>query len=91
VPEPSIAHGDLVSHLVQGTGLAPGEAARVVDEVLAYFAESTEGFVRRRHAELRARGLHNDEIFDRIGTELARRRVAPPALSARQLRRLVYG
>jgi hypothetical protein len=84
-------HAELVQHLTGSTVLSPGEAARVIDEVLAYFGESTEAFVRRRHTELRARGLHNDRIFDRIGAELASRRVAPPALSARQLRRLVYG
>ncbi|GAA1875343.1 hypothetical protein GCM10009836_65760 [Pseudonocardia ailaonensis] len=84
-------HPDLVTHLVLSSSLSEGEASRVVDEVLAYFAERTEEFVRRRHAELRTRGLHNDRIFDRIGAELAARRVAPPALSARQLRRLVYG
>jgi hypothetical protein len=87
VPE----HAELVRHLTGSTSLSPGEAARVVDEVLAFFGESTEAFVRRRHTELRARGVHNDRIFDRIGAELASRRVAPPALSARQLRRLVYG
>ncbi|SDF72401.1 hypothetical protein SAMN05216377_106219 [Pseudonocardia oroxyli] len=84
-------HAELVEYLTGTTSLSPGEAARVVDEVLTYFGESTEAFVRRRHAELRTRGLHNDRIFDRIGAELAVRRVAPPALSARQLRRLVYG
>jgi hypothetical protein len=82
---------ELVAHLAGSTVLSAGEAARVVDEVLAYFGETTPEFVRRRHTELRGRGLHNDEIFDRIGAELAARRVAPPALSARQLRRLVYG
>ncbi|MFR9806727.1 hypothetical protein ACL02T_31210 [Pseudonocardia sp. RS010] len=84
-------HPDLVSHLVRSTALDPGEAARVVDEVLAYFAEPTEDFVRRRHAELRARGLRNDRIFTVIRDELDARRVAPPPLSTRQLRRLVYG
>ncbi|MCE3550283.1 hypothetical protein LWC33_02275 [Pseudonocardia sp. RS11V-5] len=84
-------HPDLVRHLVRSTALDPGEAARVVDEVLDYFAEPTEDFVRRRHAELRTRGLRNDRIFTVIRDELDARRVAPPPLSARQLRRLVYG
>jgi len=91
VPAVRTPHPDLVTHLAGTTPLSEGEAARVVDEVLAYFAETTEVFVRRRHTELRARGLHNDQIFDRIGAELGARRVAPRALSARQLRRLVYG
>lgn len=85
------AHAELVTHLVRSTPLSAGEAERVVAEVLGYFAESTEHFVRRRHGELQRRGMTNDRIFERVGAELAARRVAPPALSARQLRRIVYG
>ncbi|HEU5160272.1 MAG TPA: hypothetical protein VFU43_24960 [Streptosporangiaceae bacterium] len=84
-------HGDLVDHLTRTTSLSLGEAARVVDDVLTYFAEPADAYVRRRHAELKGRGLTNDEIFRRIAAELPARRVAPPELSLRQLRRIVYG
>lgn len=84
-------HRDLVEHLARTTALSLGEAARVIDDVLAYFAEPAAAYVRRRHAELRGRGLTNDEIFHRIAAELPARRVAPPELSPRQLRRIVYG
>jgi hypothetical protein len=84
-------HADLLSHLSRTTPLSHGEAARVVADVLAYFAEPADDFVRRRHAELRARGLTNDQIFERVAAELPQRRVAPPELSHRQLRRIVYG
>ncbi|HEV7629220.1 MAG TPA: hypothetical protein VGO89_22230 [Streptomyces sp.] len=84
-------HDDLIDHLVRTTPLHRGEAARVVLDVLAYFDETTEEFVRRRHRELQSRGLANTEIFERISSELPRRAVAPPDLSLRQLRRLVYG
>lgn len=73
------------------TPLGRGEAARVVLDVLAYFDETVEEFVRRRHRELQARGLTNPEIFERITGELPYRAVAPPQLSLRQLRRIVYG
>ncbi len=63
----------------------------MVAEVVAYFSESVEEFVRRRHGELRARGLTNDQIFPGIAGELTARRVAAPELSLRQLRRIVYG
>ncbi|MEV1010271.1 hypothetical protein [Streptomyces sp. NPDC049881] len=84
-------HDDLVDHLVRSTPLSRGEAARVVLDVLAYFDETAEEFVRRRHRELRSGGLTNEMIFERIADELPRRAVAPPALSLRQLRRIVYG
>lgn len=63
----------------------------MVADVLAYFSEPTEEYVRRRHGELKSRGLTNDEIFPRIAAELPGRRVAAPELSLRQLRRIVYG
>jgi hypothetical protein len=82
---------DLVGHLTRTTPLTQGEAVRVLSDVLGYFAEPAEAYVRRRHAELRAAGLTNDPIFERIAAELPLRRVAPPELSRRQLRRMVYG
>ncbi|GEB51398.1 MULTISPECIES: hypothetical protein [Streptomyces] len=84
-------HEDLIDHLVRTTPLQRGEAARVVLDVLAYFDETAQEFVRRRHRELQSRGLTNPEIFDRIEAELPHRAVAPPPLSVRQLRRIVYG
>ncbi len=88
---PRHPHEDLIEHLTRTTALGRGEAARVVADVLAYFGEPVEEFVRRRHAELRSRGLANDAIFKRIAAELPGRRVAAPDLSLRQLRRIVYG
>ncbi|MFE3517165.1 hypothetical protein [Streptomyces sp. NPDC059166] len=84
-------HDDLIDHLVRSTTLQRGEAARVVLDVLAYFDETAEAFVRRRHRELQAGGLVNTEIFERIAAELPHRAVAPQELSLRQLRRIVYG
>lgn len=84
-------HDDLVDHLVRTTHLPPGVARRVVDDVVAYFREPTEAVVRRRHRELQAAGVANDEIYGRIAAELADRPVAAPTLSTRQIRRIVYG
>ncbi|MFI1013210.1 hypothetical protein [Streptomyces sp. NPDC020965] len=91
-PQPSApSHDDLIDHLVRSSALQRGEAARVVLDVLAYFDEKTEDYVRRRHRELQSGGLTNAEIFERVAAELPHRAVAPPELSLRQLRRIVYG
>ena len=82
---------DLVDHLVRSTRLDSDEALHVIDEVLAYLSECPAEYVARRHAELRREGLANAAIFDRLASELDRRRFAAPLLSVRQLRRLVYG
>lgn len=81
----------LLTHLVATTELNESEAARVAQDVLAFHAESTEAFVRRRHAELQSRGMRNPEIFAQVASELTDRLVAAPSLSERQLRRIVYG
>lgn len=81
----------LLEHLERTTSVGPGEARRIVEDVLAWFSEGTEAFVRRRHRELRAAGLANPEAFERIAGELTTRRVTAPALSVRQIRRTIYG
>jgi hypothetical protein len=90
-PQQQPLFADLLAHLTRTSVLGPGEAARVVAEVLTYFSETANEFVQRRHGELQARGLTNDQIFARIAAELPARRVVAPELSVRQLRRIVYG
>jgi len=82
---------DLYTHLARSGRLSEPEARRVVEEVLAFLDETPDAFVRRRHLELQSAGLGNAAIFARIERELAERRFRAPALSARQIRRIVYG
>lgn len=81
----------LVERVSASTGLAPAEAARVVEDVIAFYAEPVEQYVVRRHRELKTYGAKNPEIFSRIAAELHSRVVAAPDLTERQLRRIVYG
>jgi hypothetical protein len=85
------APGELVERLLRSTPLSAAAATRVVTEVVYFFSETVEQFVRRRHRELQAGGLSNSQIFDQLSRELGRWRFAAPALSQRQLRRIVYG
>jgi hypothetical protein len=87
VVEPS----DLVRHVSVSSGLTSAVAARLVADVLAYFDEPVEVFVRRRHHELQHRSLKNAEIWPIVTAELAERRFVGPEFSERQLRRIVYG
>ena len=84
------ADSELVERIAASTGLTPAEAARVIEDVVAFHAEPVEEFVRRRHAHLKTYGAKNPEIFARIAEELAARVVAAPPLTERQLRRIVY-
>ena len=82
---------DLVRHIAASTGLPEATAIRVVADVTAYFAETVEDFVCRRHEELKRKQRKNDDIWPQIAAELAGRRFGAPELSERQLRRIVYG
>ena len=82
---------DLVLYLTRTSRLSRDEAARLVDEVLTFLNELPEEFVRRRHRTLQNEGRANDEIFARLAAEMPRRRFRAPDLSARQIRRIIYG
>ena len=82
---------DLVDYLTRSTRLTHTEARRIVEEVINFFAEQPEDYVRRRHLGLQALGLSNEQIFQRLTIELKARRFCAPCWSMRQLRRIVYG
>ncbi|MBV9384568.1 MAG: hypothetical protein JOY82_05975 [Streptosporangiaceae bacterium] len=82
---------ELARHVAASTGLPEATATRVVADVVAYFTETVEDFVRRRHGEMRLAQRRNDEIWPLIAAELGARRFSAPSLSERQLRRMVYG
>jgi hypothetical protein len=87
----TVTDNELVRHVMASTGLPESTATRVVADVTAYFAETAEDYIRRRHGELRDHHYKNDDIWPRIAAELGQRRFAAPGMSERQLRRIVYG
>jgi hypothetical protein len=82
---------DLARYLAASTGLPQPTTTRVIADVNAYYDETVEEYVRRRHAELHRKNRKNDEIWPEIAAELAHRRFTAPNLTQRQLRRIVYG
>lgn len=82
---------ELIRHISHTTGLSESEATRVVDDVLTYYREPVEAFIRRRHTKLQTYGVRNNAAFDQIASELPTRLVAAPHLSTRQIRRVIYG
>lgn len=84
---------EFAAHLARTTGLSGVDARRVLDEVVALLAsETVEGFVVRRHRELKdTEGQRNDTIYRRIADEVASRPFATTPLTERQIRRVIYG
>jgi hypothetical protein len=82
---------DLVRHVAASTGLDEATASRVVADVMAYFGQTAEEYVIKRHQDLKSRNHKNDDIWPLIADELKARRFKTGELSERQLRRMVYG
>lgn len=87
----SVSVSDVQRRLVSVLGLSGALASRAVDEVLDSLGLEVDEFIARRHAELQTQGESNAEIFERIAGELRVLRFKAPELSARQIRRRIYG
>jgi autonomous glycyl radical cofactor GrcA len=81
---------DLVRHVATSTGLDDATATRVVADVVAYFGQTVEEFVRQRHAQLKDLNKRNDDIWPRLAGEVSGRRFKVNDLTERQLRRIIY-
>lgn len=82
---------ELLDYLVRTGRLTRPEAARVLNEIVAFMDETPEDFIRRRHLALQAEGYSNNDIFAKLSGELTRWRFRAGELSVRQLRRIIYG
>lgn len=81
----------LETRLTALTGLSARDASRVAAEVLDLFSPSVDDFIVARHAELQRQGYSGPSIYDRIANDLTEWRFRAPELSARQIRRRIYG
>jgi hypothetical protein len=72
-------------------GLSAEQAARAVVETLDCFQLEVDEHIVARHAQLQRQGVANPEIFQRIAAELTTLRFRAPELTARQIRRRIYG
>lgn len=88
---PDIEVIDLINHLSRVTGLDDNQTRQVVSEVLAYFNEDKESFIRRRHHEMQQQGLSNPVIFASLQKELPGRLFPAEKVTERQIRRMIYG
>jgi hypothetical protein len=82
---------ELIEHLTSISALDSAKAQQLVEEVLSFYQEGVEQYITRRHSECQFQGLANSQIYTLISQELAQRCFAAPALSERQIRRIIYG
>jgi hypothetical protein len=81
-----------LDYLSSTTDLPEEVCTRLVLDVLNEYSETLEAFVKRRHTDLKATtDFKNAQIYDLIVAEIPTRRFAVDNLSARQIRRLIYG
>jgi len=86
-----VVFGCVIEHLQRISSLDSAKARQLVEEVLSFYQEGVEQYITRRHSECRFQGLSNSQIYTLISQELAQRCFAAPALSERQIRRIIYG
>jgi len=82
---------ELKSHSIETYNISAGTFDRLHEQFLAFYDQTLEEFVCRRHQELQKAGMKNHEIFWRIQIESTNQRFDVRRLSQRQIRRLVYG
>ena len=82
---------ELLLHLQETYALSQERAGHLVAEVFAFYRDSYDDYVRRRHHELQQTGMRNAAIFAAICQELPSRHFPGPKLTMRQVRRLIYG
>lgn len=85
------ADQDLINHVCRQSALSDIEARRLISEIVAFFNETPQAFIRRRHIELQKSGLSNSTIYTKIKDELQQHRFASEPMSIRQIRRAIYG
>jgi hypothetical protein len=71
--------------------LNPELVRRLEEEFRALSSQTLEEFVLVRHRELQKLGLRNEAIYRQLQAECELRRYRSPALSERQVRRIIYG
>jgi hypothetical protein len=72
-------------------GLDPVRAQRAVAETIDCLGQQVDEYIAERHRQLQVLGARNDTIYEAIAREIPTLRFAAPKLSARQIRRRIYG
>jgi septum formation topological specificity factor MinE len=72
-------------------GLSEERAEQAVAEVLDSMRFELDEYIQARHGALQQQGLSNPQIYEHIAVELRALRFLGPPLSARQIRRRIYG
>ena len=82
---------ELQQHLLSSYNLERNDIPRLLEDILGFFDMTLEEYVQTRHRHLKAVGLKNEEIYERLQREIEGRRFRAPSLSLRQIRRMIYG
>ena len=81
----------LKDHLRRAYGLPDPVIKQLWQDLLIFFQDDPEEYIRRRHLELQDQGLKNDEIYPLLLSEVPQTLFPGPKLSVRQIRRIIYG
>lgn len=82
---------NLVTKLLDNYDVERGVLTRLVADIWGLTDCGVEDYIRRRHAELQAKGMRNEAIYRRLAVEISQGRFASSGFSERQIRRIIYG
>jgi broad-specificity NMP kinase len=72
-------------------GLIPSRLDHMLEDIWTFSALTCEAYALKRHEELKASGWVNEKIYDELLAELEGGRFQSRELTARQIRRIIYG
>lgn len=80
-----------MGYLSDQYGLDEKQLERLLQDIWSFSAFTSEAYALKRHGELRAEGWVNEKIYAELLSEMESGRFQSGELSARQIRRIIYG
>lgn len=81
----------LRTHLMRNYGFSDELIQQLWQDLLAFFVDNHEEYIRCRHLELQDQGMKNEQIYHVLRKEVLKMLFPGPKLTDRQIRRIIYG
>jgi len=81
----------LKDHLRRAYALDSSLSEQLWQDLLVFFQDDPQEYIRSRHLELQDQGFRNEEIYRQLAKDVQHHLFRGPKLSQRQIRRAIYG
>ncbi|MCG8568581.1 MAG: hypothetical protein MJB14_00440 [Spirochaetes bacterium] len=80
-----------IDYLKQYYSLSDQQINHLMEDFQQFYQHNLNDFIQLRHQALKHAGLKNEEIYQKILSEIKEQRFSVSDLSLRQIRRIIYG